>query len=138
MVLGIPDYEIATEDARNVLPERIPLKDAVSNLQRIPLLVDALNRGKLENLDDLMQDSLHQPYRKSLIKGFDRICASARAAGASGVALSGAGPTIAAFCTHEFAHYVVTAMSERMEQCISHQTIILSPDMHGTIIEKRK
>ena len=138
IVLAVPSYEISTSDARNVLPSEIPLKDATFNLQRVPLLVDALTNGDFALLDELMRDRLHQPYRKRLIKGYDKIIECAREAGASGTALSGAGPTMAAFCSEDSAHDVATAMSSCMENLrISYQTLILSPDTRGVSVEKR-
>ena len=44
------------------------------------------------------RDLFHQPYRKQLIPFYDDIENYAKARGAFGVALSGAGPTVLCFC----------------------------------------
>ena len=90
----IPDYPLATEKARAVLPQEVSMQDAVYNLSRMSLLVDALHRGDLQHLKLAMNDRLHQPYRKSLITGMDEIVSYAKKQGALNVTISGAGPTI--------------------------------------------
>ena len=90
----IPDYPLATKKAREVLPKEFSMKDAVYNVGRMAMLVDALHTGRLEQLALAMNDKLHQPYRMSLIKGMDEIVPQAKALGALNVTISGAGPTI--------------------------------------------
>jgi homoserine kinase len=95
-VIVIPEFEISTEKARAVLPQTYSRKDAVYNLQRSALMIGALTTGNWPLLREAMNDRIHQPYRASLIPGFDEILAL-RTPGMYGVALSGAGPTIFAF-----------------------------------------
>jgi len=90
----IPDYPLATQRAREVLPQTVPLRDAVYNVGRMALLVDALHTGNLEQLSLAMGDRLHQPYRMPLIIGMEALIPQAKALGALHVAISGAGPTI--------------------------------------------
>jgi homoserine kinase len=92
-VIVIPDFEISTEKARAVLPQMYSRKDAVYNIQRSALIVGALTTGNWPLLREAMNDRIHQPYRASLIPGFDEILAL-QTPGLYGVALSGAGPTI--------------------------------------------
>ena len=90
----IPDYPLATKKAREVLPQQFSMKDAVYNVGRMAMLIDAMHTGNLEQLSLAMNDKLHQPYRMSLIKGMDEIIPAAKALGALNVTISGAGPTI--------------------------------------------
>ncbi len=90
----IPDYPLATKKAREVLPQQFTMKDAVYNVGRMAMLVDAMHTGKLDQLVLAMDDKLHQPYRMPLIKGMDEIIPAAKALGALNVTISGAGPTI--------------------------------------------
>lgn len=94
----IPDYPLSTEKARKAIPPKIPVRDAVFNLTRLPFIMDCLAEGWTEDLGPLLEDRIHEPYRKKLIKGYDAIRMAAREAGAAAVYLSGAGPTMAAFC----------------------------------------
>ncbi|MGM0499394.1 MAG: homoserine kinase [Bacillota bacterium] len=95
-ILLVPDYELKTEKLRQVLPKEINYNQAISNLSRISLLTAAFINKDYKLLKTAMDDQLHQPYRKKLIKGFDKIINTAYNNGAAGAALSGAGPTILA------------------------------------------
>ena len=98
VVVAIPNFALSTREARGVLPQTVNFADAVHNVSRSSMLVAAIATGKLEMLSLAMADRLHQPYRTSLIPGFDDVAKSAMRAGALSVALSGAGPSIAAYC----------------------------------------
>ena len=93
----LPDFHLSTRQARLVLPEQVPLKDALYNLSRAVLVTQAFRDGDLDLLGRAMTDTLHQPYRLSLIPGAQQAMDAAREAGAAGVALSGAGPSLIAF-----------------------------------------
>jgi homoserine kinase len=92
----IPDYQLETKKARGILPQQVPLKDAVYNISRSSLLVASLCSGELGMIRHAMKDVLHQPYRAELIPGMKQILAEAVHHGALGVALSGGGPTLLA------------------------------------------
>lgn len=96
VLVAIPDFYLATEKARQVLPKYVLMKDAVFNVSHSSLLVAALCTGNLSAIRLAMKDSLHQPYRSSLIPGMELILRDANQYGALGVALSGAGPTLLA------------------------------------------
>ncbi|MCS7187388.1 MAG: homoserine kinase [Armatimonadetes bacterium] len=98
IVLLVPDFTVETEKARAVLPFSVTREDAVFNLGRAALLVAALSTGQIELLKVAMQDRLHQPYRQMLMPWMPQVFEAALSAGALGVHLSGAGPTVAAWC----------------------------------------
>ena len=95
-VLYIPDLTIATEDARSVLPGAIAWEDAVFNMGRTALLVNAMNTGRLGELTTATEDRLHQPFRRQLFPAMKVIFEGAMKGGALGVFLSGSGPTVLA------------------------------------------
>jgi homoserine kinase len=95
-VLAIPDFALQTARAREVLPDRVPLCDAVYNVGRASLLVASFCMERYECLAGAMDDRLHQPYRARLVPGMAEVCSAALRAGAAGAALSGAGPTVLA------------------------------------------
>jgi homoserine kinase len=99
IVLAVPDVRVATSEARKVLPESVPFRDAVFNVGRVALLVSALATVHYSYLRTGMEDRLHQNYRESLIPQMQQVFDAALSAGAWSAALSGSGPTIAAFCT---------------------------------------
>ncbi len=90
----IPDFKLSTLDARGILPRQIDFKDAVFNISRIPLLLKGLEENDKELIRASMQDLLHQPYRKSLIPGYESIEDVCLENDCHAVYLSGAGPTI--------------------------------------------
>ncbi|HXA41952.1 MAG TPA: homoserine kinase [Candidatus Solibacter sp.] len=94
--LFIPDLLVATESARQVLPEQYSRADAVHNLGRLAMLLAAIGEARIEDLRIATQDRLHQPYRSSLVPGLAEMIAAANEAGAGGAFLSGAGPTVLA------------------------------------------
>ena len=103
LVLAIPEFTLSTQEARDILPDKVKFSDAIYNISRCSLLVASIATGKLDMLSLSMKDVLHQPYRSDLIPGFDEVVESASNAGALGITLSGAGPTVAAFCLNNTA-----------------------------------
>ena len=99
LVVCIPEFRLSTHKARQAIPAMVPHKDAVYNVSRTALLVGSLTSGKLEHLGEALNDKLHQPYRAPLIPGMPEVFAAGLAAGALGVAMSGAGPSLMAYTT---------------------------------------
>ncbi len=93
----LPDFNFPTKQARAALPKRVLTEDAVHNISRAVLVAEAFRTGDLELLGNAMQDRLHQPYRLPRIPGAREAMDAAKRAGASAVALSGAGPSLVAF-----------------------------------------
>ncbi len=96
-VLFIPDRRLSTADMRRVLPAEVPLRDAVSNMSRVAIGVAGIASGRYELLADLTVDRIHEPYRSVAYPQLPRLTGAARAAGALGAFLSGAGSTVLAF-----------------------------------------
>ncbi len=101
-VVVIPEFELSTEDARKVLPDKISLSDGIFNVQRVALFISALQNKRYDLLKIAMDDRFHQPYRKKLIPNFDKVIENAYSEGALGVSLSGAGSTILALADNNF------------------------------------
>lgn len=96
--LVLPDINLSTLVARQALPLSVARTDAVYNVSRAVLVAEALRCGDLDLLGQVMEDRLHQPYRLPLIRGAVEAMAAAKSAGAQAVAISGAGPSLIAFC----------------------------------------
>ncbi len=91
----IPDYELSTDISRSVLPEEVPMKDAVFNEKRMGMFIHALNTHDKELAKYALQDRLHQPYRMKLVPGLDKIIENLKhEEDVIGCVLSGAGPAI--------------------------------------------
>ncbi len=97
VALAVPDLPFSTRTARAGLPAEVPMADAVFNLQRTPLVVEALRTGDYDLLSQVMDDRLHQAARLKLIPGGRTAWVAAQNAGAAAVAISGSGPSLIAF-----------------------------------------
>lgn len=98
-VVFIPDFVMPTSQARAVLPPKVTRADAVFNLGRVALLVEALATGHLEHLRAATEDRLHQPARQALFPAMKLIIRAALEAGAHGAFLSGAGSSVLALAS---------------------------------------
>ena len=96
-VLFVPDQPVVTEEARSLLPRRIDRDDAVFNIGRVGLLVNALATGDLSLLRTATEDRLHQQEREKLFPAMKNILRAALDAGALGAFLSGSGSSVLAF-----------------------------------------
>jgi aspartate kinase len=138
-VVGIPPFTLSTEEMRKVLPKQVSLQDAVDNLSKSALLVNALQQSKWELIPEAMQDRIHQPFRLPFIKGAKNIFSEVQKSGIAGVALSGSGPTIISLVKDEAENEIIRIMKKTFHSAgIKSQVILLDPDLDGARIEKGK
>jgi homoserine kinase len=134
-IVAIPDFELSTQAARSVLPQDYSRSDAVFNAAHVGLLIQGLATGNSDWLQAALQDKIHQPYREALIPGYAAVHAAAFAAGAHGVVISGAGPTLLALSARSEAEVVRQAMVRAWQsQGIKSNAMILALDTQGTIV----
>ncbi len=91
----VPDFSMPTREARAILPDAYPRRDAVYNVGHAALLAAAFAGGRLDLLGRAMHDRLHQPYRASFVPGLPEMLAL-ETPELLGIALSGAGPSVIA------------------------------------------
>jgi len=116
----IPDFQLSTKMAREVLPDVIPLKDAVFNVGKMGFFINAINTGNLELLKLAVDDKLHQPYRSQLIPGLPELFEKAlNLEKILGTAISGAGPSIIIFHKEEDAD----ALGQLKDVLLQHGTV---------------
>ncbi|MCX5961733.1 MAG: homoserine kinase [Cyanobacteria bacterium] len=134
-IVAIPAFELSTAAARQVLPATYSRSDVVFNMAHLGLLMQGLSTGNPDWLKAALQDKVHQPYRKALIPNFDSVEAAAIAAGAHGVVISGAGPTLLALSNLPSAQNVAQAMKQTWESVgIETLAIVLQLDTDGVKI----
>ncbi len=132
-VVAVPDFELATVDARRVLPERYSRADAIFNTAHLGLLTQALAAGRGDWLKTALCDRIHQPYRKTLIPSYDDIHTDALAAGAWGLVISGAGTALLALAGPETTATVCKTLGMSWQQADIPYTIHrLTIDATGT------
>ncbi|WP_264326098.1 homoserine kinase [Romeriopsis navalis] len=134
-VVAIPDFELSTQSARSVLPETYSRSDAVFNTSHLALLLQGLAMNNADWLKAALQDKIHQPFRQSLIVGYEAVHAAAIAAGAHGLVISGAGPTLLALCPAARAEAVSHAMLNTWKNIsVNATTMVLRLDTTGTVV----
>lgn len=131
VVLAIPEFTLSTQSARNILPKTVDFSDAIYNISRSSLLVACVATGKLDMLSTAMHDKLHQPYRSTLIPGFNDVVEAALSSGALSIALSGAGPTIAAYCLDNMQEVGNSMQNAFKQHEIPSEILILRTDIEG-------
>ncbi|MGA7670449.1 MAG: homoserine kinase [Nitrolancea sp.] len=116
VVVFIPDALAFTADARAVVPDIIPRRDAVANIGRSSLLILSLMQGDFSVFSEAMRDSLHQPYRAALFPHVGPMIDAGISAGAHGACLSGAGPSVLSLVDAQHAADVATAFDAVAQQ----------------------
>lgn len=107
-----PHQRLETRRAREVLAAPYPLADIVRQQQALALLLLGCERGDLDLVAAGLRDHLVEPRRAPLVPGFAQAKAAALAAGALGASLSGAGPSLFAWCADApAAQHVSEAMT---------------------------
>lgn len=120
-----PQIELKTSDSRAVLPNTVPLKDAITQWGNLGGFIAGLYTNDYALIGRSLQDVIIEPYRQKLIPGFENIKNAAMDAGALGAGISGAGPSIFALCKgQDKAEKVAYAMSN------SYLDIGIPFDMH--------
>lgn len=106
-----PQIEIKTSEARAILPQQIPLKEAVRNWSNLGSVVAALAKGDYGLISRSMVDTIVEPVRSSLIPKFADVKRASLVAGALGGGISGSGPSMFMISeTAETADAVALAM----------------------------
>ncbi len=131
-VLLIPDFEIATPDARRVLPATLDRLAAVKSCANACRITAAFASKNYERLRGAFHDGLHQPFRKPLIPFLEDVIAAGERAGALGGFLSGSGSTICCV-TLDNADGVAKAMLHAADSRGA-RTVITAADNQGASI----
>lgn len=115
LVFVMPGYEVATAEARSLLPVALSRADAVAQAAALGGLLMGLERGDGDLLGRSMVDRIAEPGRIPLYPGYSDAKEAALGAGAWGVAVSGAGPTLVALAPDDKAQAAGQAASQAYE-----------------------
>lgn len=140
-VCVIPQFEVSTAKAREVLPQSYSRKDIIFNMQRLAVLTTALGQTHPDPgmIYTAMQDKIHQPYRRGLIPGLTEILQSVTPQshpGLLGICLSGAGPTILALATGNFDSIASHLVGEFQKEGITCDWKLLELAEEGTTVAR--
>ncbi|MEZ5483861.1 MAG: homoserine kinase [Lysobacteraceae bacterium] len=93
-----PDQVLHTRRAREVLQAPYALHEAVMQSQHLVQFLTGLQTNDRELIGNGLHDVLVEPRRASLIPGFAAVKTAALDSGALGASISGAGPSVFAWC----------------------------------------
>jgi homoserine kinase len=105
-----PHMFLSTREARAVLKGSVPLKDFVWQTANLAGFISGCYTNDLDLLRESFEDVVIEPQRAALIPGFTAVRRAAMSAGALGCSISGAGPTLFAWCLDTDALAVREAM----------------------------
>lgn len=132
LVFVTPAYEVKTATARGALPLHVPRADAIAQAGHLARLLLGLANGEPELLRSCMEDRIAEPVRLALYPGFKQARAAALAAGAHGVCVSGAGPTVLALVrsagSKKVGEAMVAAYGESGHEAVVH---VANVDLEG-------
>lgn len=132
-VVYVPDVELKTSESRSVLPKQLERAYAVHASANANMLAASLMARDFERAGHYMEaDLFHEPFRSKLIPQYAEIKAAAKAHGAYGTALSGAGPTLISIIPTAIADTFVTTMQAKFPE---HQIILTQADEHGVRVK---
>lgn len=113
-----PHQRLDTRGARQVLPPAYPLHDVIRQAANLAGVVAGCCTGDLALVGRALRDVLIEPHRAGLIPGFREVQEAAMRAGALGCSISGAGPSLFAWCDGDaIADAVCGAMVAAFRGC---------------------
>ncbi|HEY7455735.1 MAG TPA: homoserine kinase [Solirubrobacterales bacterium] len=112
-ILVIPSEEVATEQAREAIPNQIPTRDALSNIFNTARLTLGLYRGDIGLIAASLRDRIHQDRRRNLYPRSMELIEAVDEIGALGATISGAGPTVLVWTTWQDAGKVHGELERR-------------------------
>ena len=132
-VAVIPERNLATPEARGVLPDALPLADVVFNLGRMGLLVAGLADPDAL-VPEATDDRIHQPARTTLFPEAPELLRALVDAGALAASWSGAGPTLLGVVRGATADAVLAGAEEALAKAqVPGRALVLQADRTGIV-----
>lgn len=111
-VLVHPHMFLSTREARRILKKSIDLSDMVWQTANLAGFLSGCYSNDLDMIRDAFEDVIIEPQRSQLIPGFKAVKQAAMVNRALGCYISGAGPTVFAWCEEAYAQGIRAAMVE--------------------------
>jgi homoserine kinase len=129
----VPERDLATPEARGVLPDTLSRGDAVFNLGRMGLLIAGL-ADPAHLVGAATEDRIHQPARTALFPEAPGLLDALVEAGALAACWSGAGPTLIGFVTRERQDHVLAgAQAALASSGVPGKVLALGADRRGLV-----
>lgn len=132
--LIVPEYQLDTVRARDLLPSKVNFEEATFNIGRASMLVAAILTEKYDLLEWATEDKLHQVHREKHLPGFSKCVERAKDKGALGVFLSGAGPSILAITDKPMSRMKEVLKQSYSEKGINSRVLELKLSKRGALL----
>lgn len=141
MCVAVPKLEVPkkkTKVSRGVIPKKVSLVDSIANLSNAAAIVAGFMKKDPKLIGDSIKDVIVEPARQHMIPGFAKVKENALKAGAFGVTISGAGPSVIAFSKNSAdLKKISLAMSRGFASANTKcQTVICKPSKGALVIKK--
>jgi homoserine kinase len=141
MCIAVPTLEVPkkkTKVSRGVIPKKVRLDDSIANLSNAAAIVTGFMRKDSDLIGKSIKDVIVEPARQHMIPGFIKVKENALKAGALGVTISGAGPSVIAFSkSNADLKKIALAMSKGFASANTKcQTVICKPSKGAIVIKK--
>ena len=141
MCVAVPKLKVPkkkTKVSRGVLPKKVSLIDSIANLSNAAAIVAGFMKKDPKLIGDSIKDVIVEPARQHMIPGFAKVKENALKAGAFGVTISGAGPSVIAFSNSSAdLKKISLAMSKGFASANTKcQTVICKPSKGALVIKK--
>lgn len=111
-----PNLKVNTKIAREVMPESVPMKDHIYDIGSASMMITGIMRSDIKTIGASMKNRVVEAAREDLIIGYGTVKYEAIRSGASGVTISGSGPTVIAVCDMGLRENVASAMSDAFSE----------------------
>lgn len=141
MCVAVPRLDVPkkkTKVSRGVIPKKVKLSDSILNLSNASAIVAGFTTKDTSLIGKSIVDVIVEPARKHMIPGFDQVKKNALKAGAIGVTISGAGPSVIAFASNKSDMKKISkAMSRGFSSAkIESETVICKPSKGAINLKK--
>ncbi|ABR56415.1 homoserine kinase [Methanococcus aeolicus Nankai-3] len=94
VLVALPNIQISTKEARELVPKEIPIKDMVNNVGKACGMIYSLHDNNVELFGKyMMQDAVVEPCRATLIDNYSEVKEKVKDL-VYGITISGSGPAI--------------------------------------------
>ena len=140
LCVAVPKLQVPakkTKVSRGAIPKRVSLSDMVKNISNASAIVAGFAKKDSKLIGTSIQDVIVEPARKHMIPGFDKVKKNAFTAGAYGVTISGAGPSVIAFTDKKHnAKRISNAMKKGFKSAKVDCDIIICKPSKGSVIKR--
>jgi len=140
LCVAVPKLKVPakkTKVSRGVIPKKVSLSDMVKNISNASGIVAGFSEKNSKLIGSSVQDVIVEPARKHMIPGFDKVKKNALSAGAYGVTISGAGPSVIAFTDKKHdAKKISNAMKRGFKSVKKESDVFVCKPSKGPIIKR--